>query len=1232
MNTKYPLNGRYTSLGDIVQEYGKYSQWPSEISKEIPDQDPDQENEEEQQQSDMFLKKTFFWDGTSQPFIEFVYGTEGQTEKAIYPYELVWFEDSYSRTKKDLNSNMYKLVQVQDVSDFSFGREIRAKYIANYEDNKKYGIPFRFIIPLKEPGSTDRFYYNYKTSSGEAVVMYALRNIIDTLLQKFDKEKAKQFLFGSNENNGLEILNEDNQNITVLDNTNTEVNLQLYVLNTLDENKYFNKNDDSSTKLIEETENIEYFIYPSLFTYNVYKKSNNNKLDLDNFLNTKPFIYSADDSADTHSIFADIDETLELSPYAYYLLGEFVWSKKHIQYFNYTTDKRPKLKNNPFDYYGRADFNNTITLNLKLKTKIINEGNVSEESEIVPLNINDELLERTILYLVHDYSNTTIFDYNNFKYKELRNKNDFPYYTPKYIDAQNVAYKLLYFCKLFLDSQRFYYSYVTAMRFIRISTLSYAQEQPVLRCDLGIFQIVQSIVIKSAVHDYMTALPAGPLSLDTTIKINIAASVKYEGMQNPIDENFPLLISFKTIKDWTDLEQGETESKPNWIRLITPGNGTSPTLSDIIGFKYGVSDFLTVKYEDPIDNNIYGDSDCSLGTVRWPLNNNLRVTNESQLENKKNFIDKSVVADTYDLTTYNNILGNYTEINGKNISPFGCLRIHTVYSTDTEESIQNSSYYIDVSIYRCKNYYYETSKSETIENSELYFYYDSIRTNNGVIFPNTKIFVLKSLQDNDTYENVANLDNYFNRLSSKEYTYYSIHNNSNYMFLTIKEQNGTFYIYASGAKALTTNTSDEFTYKSPQNLIIEGYRGNVWDPLIYDTDYETLSTNNNYLAIKFFLNDSNSIKYIRIKQAEPNSPIYYFKNSIKRNTNCQFYIHPLLTKDNTTTEQSITGATNIIEDKLNISFILYNKDLNENNLTYDNLTFAPDAANKRFDLNRNSIHFKLTSVYYDEKLTPRYYDQTGTVYIYYNTGMDRDNYPIYNDIPIYSTESVINLYVAFNPIYKINYNSGTLNGTAIIFTNTIYYNDGTEKQLNNANLFVLKTKEIYLKEESLSIDNKNISNYININYSSLPKFILKLKYDGKQFTYITNDMKNGIDLKNLIITSKNNISFENISFDTAISGSCLVRIFIDSLSIGGFITVKDSSNTDVVLQYDSIGGYNYFIASPSSSYTFISSINFLGFSYYGIYDSLSGGTTSGNTKTITITEDTTIICKVKMNV
>ena len=28
MNTKFPINGRYTTLGDLIHEYGKYSNYP----------------------------------------------------------------------------------------------------------------------------------------------------------------------------------------------------------------------------------------------------------------------------------------------------------------------------------------------------------------------------------------------------------------------------------------------------------------------------------------------------------------------------------------------------------------------------------------------------------------------------------------------------------------------------------------------------------------------------------------------------------------------------------------------------------------------------------------------------------------------------------------------------------------------------------------------------------------------------------------------------------------------------------------------------------------------------------------------------------------------------------------------------------------------------------------------------------------------------------------------------
>jgi hypothetical protein len=34
MNTKFPLNGRYTMLGDLVHEYASISTWPKNI---VPD-------------------------------------------------------------------------------------------------------------------------------------------------------------------------------------------------------------------------------------------------------------------------------------------------------------------------------------------------------------------------------------------------------------------------------------------------------------------------------------------------------------------------------------------------------------------------------------------------------------------------------------------------------------------------------------------------------------------------------------------------------------------------------------------------------------------------------------------------------------------------------------------------------------------------------------------------------------------------------------------------------------------------------------------------------------------------------------------------------------------------------------------------------------------------------------------------------------------------------------------
>ena len=69
---------------------------------------------------------------------------------------------------------------------------------------QKGAFEFRFIIPSTTDGK-DRFYYNYKTASGESVVMYALRTIIDEAKKNITdpEEKLKTFFIGDTDSNGF---------------------------------------------------------------------------------------------------------------------------------------------------------------------------------------------------------------------------------------------------------------------------------------------------------------------------------------------------------------------------------------------------------------------------------------------------------------------------------------------------------------------------------------------------------------------------------------------------------------------------------------------------------------------------------------------------------------------------------------------------------------------------------------------------------------------------------------------------------------------------------------------------------------------------------------------------------------------------------------------------------------------------------------------------------------------
>ena len=168
MNTKYPINGRVTTLNDIVHEYGASSSWP--------------------QTSDYKFFDTSKL--VSQPFQNLVFkDTLDANNKFVgeRPYEIVYFDNVYSTTERDTTGKHMKIIQESDSSVFTnlypggiSGHEyIKAGDVANPEKiiRGKYG--FKFIVASQN--DKKQYYYNYRTSTGEATVMYALRNIIRIL-------------------------------------------------------------------------------------------------------------------------------------------------------------------------------------------------------------------------------------------------------------------------------------------------------------------------------------------------------------------------------------------------------------------------------------------------------------------------------------------------------------------------------------------------------------------------------------------------------------------------------------------------------------------------------------------------------------------------------------------------------------------------------------------------------------------------------------------------------------------------------------------------------------------------------------------------------------------------------------------------------------------------------------------------------------------------------------------
>lgn len=174
MNTKYPINGRVTTLNDLVHEYGVSSSWPKNSEYPLLD-----------------TSKL-----VSQPFQNLVFKDVLDANNKFIgerPYEIVYFDNVYSATERDTTGKHMKIIQKSDSSVFTdnypggiSGHEyIKAGDVANPRNitSGKYG--FKFIVASQN--DKKQYYYNYRTSTGEATVMYALRNIIK-LLREYNSQ------------------------------------------------------------------------------------------------------------------------------------------------------------------------------------------------------------------------------------------------------------------------------------------------------------------------------------------------------------------------------------------------------------------------------------------------------------------------------------------------------------------------------------------------------------------------------------------------------------------------------------------------------------------------------------------------------------------------------------------------------------------------------------------------------------------------------------------------------------------------------------------------------------------------------------------------------------------------------------------------------------------------------------------------------------------------------------
>lgn len=387
MNTKYPINGRVTTLNDLVHEYGASSSWPKTTVYPFID--------------------TSTQEIVSQPFQNIVFKDALDANNKFVgerPYEIVYFDNVYSNTERDTTGKHMKIIQKSDSDVFSglypggiSGHEyIKAGDVANPLKiiEGKYG--FKFIVASQN--DKKQYYYNYRTSTGEATVMYALRNIIKILKKQGIANLSESFkpLFipektedGDNKYHIDNIIDKNNElksdaykylgdfiwtykNINIKNYTRTEQS----ILNIAESKGYLTLNNNSVNSINTLLKNWLGDNKDDNYSYNQESDYNQLKYYLNIFANSQRFFVSYV----TGFRFGKISNKsyLQIEPVLRCDLGAFVLYNS-IEILSSIHDYRTALP--------QSDISPSTQLDIILKYKVTYE-NISKESTPITTTIS----------------------------------------------------------------------------------------------------------------------------------------------------------------------------------------------------------------------------------------------------------------------------------------------------------------------------------------------------------------------------------------------------------------------------------------------------------------------------------------------------------------------------------------------------------------------------------------------------------------------------------------------------------------------------------------------------------------------------------------------------------------------------------------------------------------------------------------------------------------------------